>query len=124
MFLRKLTVLALPLLMLAALCFLLPLFEAAGFFAPVLQGALVGAALSLMLPLSGAGRQVEPFAHLLAIPAIAVAALIGWQYLCASGESLPLLDRLATEDARVLAAEGAFLGYMALHCFRVRERED
>ena len=123
MFLRKLTVLVVPLLLLAAVCLLLPLLGGAGFFAPVLQGALAGAALALMLPLSGASREAEPFAHLLVFSALLMAGVIAWQYFMSVGESLPLLDRLGTEDARVLAAEGAFTAYLALHCFRIRERE-
>ena len=124
MFLRKLTVLVVPLLLLAAVCLILPLLGAAGFFAPVLQGALAGAALALMLPLSGATREAEPFARLLVFPALVTAGVIAWQYLCSVGESLPLLDRLATADPRVLAAEGVFAAYLAVHCFRIREREE
>jgi large subunit ribosomal protein L3 len=89
-----------------------------------LQGALAGAALALMLPLSGATREAEPFARLLVFPALLTAGVIAWQYLCSVGESLPLLDRLATADPRVLAAEGAFAAYLAVHCFRIREREE
>ena len=41
-----------------------------GFFSNVIQGALVGAALALLLPLSGAGKRKEPFGNLLWLPAL------------------------------------------------------
>ena len=54
MFTRKLVVVIVPLLLVALLCQVFPLFDSLGFFSNVIQGALVGAALALLLPLSGA----------------------------------------------------------------------
>ena len=47
MFTRKLVVIIVPLLLVALLCQVFPLFDSLGFFSNVIQGALVGAALAL-----------------------------------------------------------------------------
>ncbi len=112
MFLRKLTVIAVPLGMLILLCLLMPLFASASFFGCVLLGCLLGIALALLLPLAGATRMREPFAHLLWIPAVVVLAVLFWQYLSLTGVRAPLLDPLATTDGRVFLIEGAFMAYM------------
>ena len=66
MFLRKLTVILVPLCMLMVLCLMLPLlFSLDWFFGSLLIGLLLGALLSLLLPLAGATRLREPFAWLL-----------------------------------------------------------
>ena len=56
MFLRKLTVIVVPLALGWALCVLFPLLSGLGFWSNVLKGLLLGAGLALLLPLSGAGR--------------------------------------------------------------------
>lgn len=119
MFLRKLTVIVLPLGMLLALCLLMPLFASLGpFFGNLLLGAVLGVMLGLLLPLAGATRLREPFAHLLWVPAaILVLVLIG-QYLASLGTDLPLLRLLATQDARVITVESAFAAYMIAFSLR------
>ena len=112
MFLRKLTVIAVPLGMLILLCLLMPLFTAVSFFGSVFLGCLLGIALALLLPLAGATRMREPFAHLLWIPAVTVLAVLIWQYLALNGVRAPLLDPLAASDTRVFVVEGAFMAYM------------
>ena len=66
MFLRKLTVLLVPLGLMLLLCLLIPLFGSMdAFFGPLMLGAVLGVMLALLLPLAGATRMREPFAWLL-----------------------------------------------------------
>ena len=119
MFLRKLTVLALPLGMLLLICLLMPLLSALGaFFGSLLLGALLGIALSLLLPLAGATRLREPFAHLLWIPAAVVLLILGYQYLSSMGVDIPLLRLLSTLDTRIITVESAFAAYMITFSIR------
>ncbi|MBQ2461481.1 MAG: hypothetical protein II504_03485, partial [Clostridia bacterium] len=64
MFLRKLTVIVLPLLLLLALIFLLPYVDRLnlGLFTEGVRGLSLGIALAMLLPLSGARRHRAPFA--------------------------------------------------------------
>lgn len=113
MFLRKLTVIVLPLGMLLAICLMLPLLTGLGaFFSSLMLGALMGTALGLLLPLAGATRLREPFAHLLWIPAAVVLAVLIYQYLASMGVNVPLLRLLATLDTRIITVEGTFAAYM------------
>lgn len=118
MFLRKLTVMVVPLLLLALLCVTLPLIAACqlGFFAYVVMGILLGVALALLLPLSGATHKREPFAGLLWVPTLLVVAVVVMQYLAYIGKmQLPLL---ATNETMVIFMESAFVGYMGMTCVR------
>ncbi len=113
MFLRKLTVIALPLGMLLAICLLIPVFDALGvFFSSVALGAVLGTALGLLLPLAGATRLREPFAHLMWIPAAVLLGVLIYQYLASMGADVALLRLLGTRDARVITVESAFAAYM------------
>ena len=119
MFLRKLVVIALPLGMLGLICLLIPAFTALGaFFGSLLLGIVLGIALGLLLPLAGATRLREPFAHLLWIPAALVLAVLLSQYLGSMGTAVPLLRLLNTLDTRVITVEGAFAAYMITFSIR------
>lgn len=121
MFTRKLVVIIVPLLLVALLCQVFPLFDSLGFFSNVIQGALVGAALALLLPLSGAGKRKEPFGNLLWLPALLLALVVGYQYGAASlGWQAPLLSLLTTRNGQVIWIECAFIGYMIITCLRTR----
>ncbi len=120
MFLRKLTVAAVPLLLLAGVCLLLPLTDGWGFWEPVAQGMLSGAALSLLLPLSGAGRKREPFASLLWIPCILTMLLVLGQGLRQGGASGRLLAAIPPFDERTVLVECLFAGFMLTTCLRTR----
>jgi len=114
-FLRKLTVLLLPLAMLFLLCLLIPLFRTLdAFFGSLLLGAVLGVLLALLLPLAGATRMREPFAWLLWIPAAVVLLVLLYQFLVINGTGgdLPVLRLLAVGDARIITAESAFAAYM------------
>jgi len=115
LFLRKLTVLLVPLVMLLLLCLLIPLLGSMdAFFGPLLLGALLGILLSLLLPLAGATRLREPFAWLLWIPAALIVLFLLYQFLALNriGQDIPVLRLLATSDIRVIIAEAAFAAYM------------
>lgn len=115
MFLRKLTVILLPLGMLLVLCLLVPLFGSMdAFWGPLLLGALLGVLLALLLPLAGATRLREPFAWLLWIPSAIILLILLYQFLAVSqiGRDLPVLRLLAVSDARVIIAESAFAAYL------------
>ena len=113
MFLRKLTVIVLPLGMLLLICLLLSPLSALGpFFGSLALGVLLGTALSLLLPLAGATRLREPFAHLLWVSAALTLAVLLYQYLASMGTEVPLLRLLSTRDSRVITVEGAFAAYM------------
>ncbi|MBP3453596.1 MAG: hypothetical protein J6M20_07765 [Clostridia bacterium] len=122
MFLRKLTVMVAPLLLALLLCLLLPVMNGLGFWSNVLKGILLGVTLALLLPISGAGKRREPFAGLLWIPALLLAAVVVYQYLSSMGmANLPVLDMLSTRDGQVVLVECTFVGYMATQCIRTRK---
>ena len=115
MFLRKLTVLLVPLGMLLLLCLLIPFFGTMdAFFGPLLLGAVTGVLLGLLLPLAGATRFREPFAWLLCIPAAVILLILLYQFLAVNGAggNVPVLRLLATGDTRIITAESAFAAYM------------
>ena len=87
MFLRKLTVILVPLGMLLFLCLLIQLLFSSmdAFFGPLLLGAVLGVMLSLLLPLAGATRLREPFAWLLWLPAaVILLILLLWMIIIGS----------------------------------------
>ena len=121
MFLRKLTVLLVPLGMLLLHCLLLPMFSSLGsFFASLILGIFLGVLLSLLLPLAGATRLREPFAWLLIFPAALVLLILLYQYLAMNGigQDWIILRLLAVNDARVITVEAAFAAYMLAFSIR------
>ena len=119
MFLRKLTVILVPLCMLLVLCLMLPLlFSLDWFFGSLLIGLLLGALLSLLLPLAGATRLREPFAWLLWVPAAVILLILLYQYLASigSGQDLPVLRLLVVSSGSsgswIIALEAAFAAYL------------
>ena len=115
MFLRKLTVLLVPLGMLLVMCLLAPLFYSmTPYLGSLLQGALLGVLLALLLPLAGATKMREPFAWLLWIPAAVILLILLYQYLASQGigRDVEVLRLLATTDSRIITIEAAFAAYM------------
>ena len=115
MFLRKLTVILVPLGMLLLLCLLLPLLGSLGsFFASLILGIGLGVLLAMLLPLAGATRLREPFAWLLIFPAVLILLILLYQYLAMNGigQDWLLLRLLAVNDARIITVEAAFAAYM------------
>ena len=126
MFLRKLTVIMVPLCMLLLLCLLMPLlFSLDWFFGGLLIGLLLGTLLSLLLPLAGATRLREPFAWLLWIPAAVILLILLYQYLASMGigNTVTLLRLLvlapnSSSSSFFVAAEGAFAAYLLAFSIR------
>lgn len=121
MFLRKLLVMVVPLLLAAALCLLMPVLNGLGFWSNVLKGVLLGVALALLLPLSGATKRKEPFAVLLVVPLLLLILTVAYQYLSFLGVmNVPVLNILSTTDGQVVLVECVFIGYMATQAVRTK----
>ena len=122
MFTRKLTVLVVPLLMALVVCLIFPLLDGMQFFSNVLKGLLLGLALALVLPLSGAGKRKEPFGSLLWVPAVLLALVVAYQYLDASAVvSAPILSLFATRNGQVVLVECVFVGFLTTTCIRTKK---
>ncbi len=122
MFFRKVMVIFLPLLLLAACWFVLPYADdlSFGFFNGVIKGAVLGIALALIMPIAGAGKRREHFALLLLIPAVLTLGVLVYQYLETQGISVRYLHVLATENEEMLMIESLFLFYMTGVSFRLK----
>ena len=125
MFLRKLTVILVPLCMLLLLCLLMPLlFSLDWYFGALFIGLLLGTLLSLLLPLSGATRMREPFAWLLWIPAAVILLVLLYQYLASvgAGNTIPVLRLLVVSSGSsgswMIALESAFAAYLLAFSIR------
>ena len=129
MFLRKLTVIVLPLAMLLVICLLMPLLLSHWYFGGLLAGIMLGVALALLLPLAGATRLREPFAWLLFIPAVLILLILLCQYLAIDTKTiwgtipvLRLFDVMPLQNngaqGLIIAAESAFAAYMLTFSIR------
>ena len=124
MFLRKLTVIVLPLAMLILLCLLMQLvFPLSWYLGGLLIGLALGIALALLLPLAGATKLREPFAWLLVFPAAILLLVLLYQYLASIGigASVPVLRLLKVSENRgawYVALESAFAAYMLTFSIR------
>ena len=121
MFLRKLTVLLVPLVLVVVLCLLVPLFGSMDpFFGSLLLGTALGIMLALLLPLAGATRMREPFAWLLFVPSVIILLILLYQFLVlnGTGQNLPVIRLLATDDTRIFTVEAAFAAYMMAFSIR------
>ncbi len=118
MFLRKITVMFVPIVLLALVCAILPALDGLGFFSSVAKGVVLGAVLALLLPLSGASRRREPFGVLLWVPLTLIAMVVLYQYLATCGTSIPVLALLETTNPQIVHMECTFLGFMAVTCIR------
>ena len=108
MFLRKGTVILLPLGLLGIIALLLPLLAGMDvFFGSLLLGIALGVSLSLPAH-SCVHRKPEP-KFLVPPSANAVETAIGE---VPQRAEIPLLRLLATDDARLITVEGAFAAYM------------
>lgn len=121
MFLRKLVVFVLPLVMVAALCLILPLMAGIPFWTEVFKGLLLGISLALVLPLCGALKKREPFAGLLWLPLASLIVAVLSQYLAVIGISVPVLNMLRTGDSNVILVECAFIGFLLVEMIRTRK---
>lgn len=121
MFLRKLTVMVVPLILCWVLCVLFPLLNGLGFWSNVIKGVALGVAVALLLPLSGASRRREPFAGLMWVPTLLLILTVCYQYLSSANILLvPVLNVLATTNGQIVLIESTFVGYMTTQCVRTR----
>lgn len=122
MFLRKLTVMVVPLILCWVLCVLFPLLNGLGFWSNVIKGVALGVAVALLLPLSGASRRREPFAGLMWVPTLLLTLTVCCQYLSSANIlQVPVLNVLATTNGQIVLIESTFVGYMATQCVRTRK---
>lgn len=124
MFLRKLMVIIVPLLLAGALCVAFPLMAQLelGFWTNVIFGFLLGAALALLLPLSGVAKRREPFAGLLWAPLVTLLVIVIVQCLDAVwGVEVPVLGVFRTMQPSVVLVECAFIGYMLVAVIRTKK---
>ena len=121
MFLRKLVVIFLPLVMVLLICLLLPLLSGAGFLYWAVAGLLLGIALALVLPLSGATRMREPFGYLLWVPALVLILVVLFQGLTVNGGAdIPVLSLLTAATPSVILVECAFIGFLMTTVIRTK----
>ena len=118
MFLRKLLVMVVPLGLLVLLCVVVPCLNGLGFLSPVLQGAMIGTALALVLPLSGAIKAKAHFGRLLWVPCAAIAAVLALQYAMSLGVQLSVLSLLATSDGQMVLMESLTMVYLGITAAR------
>ena len=118
MLLRKLVTALCPLLLCVAVCaafrWIDGLMGSGAFWAFVLKGALLGAALSLILPLSGVKARTSGLTGWLWLGAGLLLAAVIYQYLETTGAvHLPVLKSIMTVNGQVVLVESAAMGYIA-----------
>lgn len=118
MLLRKLVAAFAPILLCAAVCMLFRwtdgLIGSGSFFAFVIKGLLLGAALALCLPAAGVKAHTNGLAGwMLAGAAVLLAALV-YQYLESTGAvHVPVLRSLLGLNGQVVLVESTAAGYLA-----------
>ena len=118
MLLRKLVTALCPLLLCVVVCaafrWIDGLMGSGAFWAFVLKGALLGAALSLILPLSGVRAHTNGLTGWLWLGAGLLFAAVIYQYVETTGAvHLPVLKSIMTVNGQVVLVESAAMGYMA-----------
>ncbi len=110
MFLRKLTVIALPLMALALVLALWGPAQGLGVWGVALLAMLGGAMLSLLPLLAGERRGGIPFRRQLFVPAALLAVLIVTQGIAVGGGETWLPGALAAPDTVTVVLEGTLCG--------------
>lgn len=110
MFLRKLTVILLPLAALSALLGLRSGLIAWGVWGEILAGLLCGACLALLPRVAGARGGRVPFRRQLLVPAGLLLVLLFTQALAVHGVHTLLPASLAAPDAAMLTGEAVLAG--------------
>ena len=112
MFLRKLMVIALPLIFLGVLLALSGWLTGLGFWGTAGLGFMAGLALALLPMAAGAGRGHVPFLRLLLVPAALLLGLLAVQSLAVRGTATGLPAPLAAPGTLQVVLEAAFTGGM------------
>lgn len=118
MILRKLVTALCPLLLCVLVCtafrWIDGLMGSGAFWAFALKGALLGAALSLILPISGVRARTNGLTGWLWLGAGLLLAAVIYQYMETTGAvHLPVLKSIMTVNGQVVLVESAAMGYMA-----------
>ena len=118
MLLRKLVTALCPLLLCILVCtafrWIDGLMGSGAFWAFALKGALLGAALSLILPISGVRARTNGLTGWLWLGAGLLLAAVIYQYMETTGAvHLPVLKSIMTVNGQVVLVESAAMGYMA-----------
>lgn len=127
MLLRKLMAAFLPLLLCAVVCMAFRWVDgwlgSGSFWAFVLKGALLGAALALSLPAAGIRAHTNGLAGWLALGAVVLLLVLAYQYLESAGAAyVPLLHEILGFNGQVVLVESAAAGYLLTCCFWYRRR--
>lgn len=127
MLLRKLMAAICPLALCAVVCTLFRWLDGAlgssHFWAFALKGALLGAALALILPIAGVRARTNGLAGWLLAGAALLAAALLYQYLESTGAMhVPLLKALLSFNGQVVLVEGAAAGYLTAAGLLYRRR--
>lgn len=127
MLLRKLTAAFCPLLLCVALCALLRLLDgwlgSGSFWAFLLKGLLLGAALALTLPAAGIKAHTNGLTPWMFAGAALLAAVLLYQYLEAMGLwHSDFLHAVITINGQVVLVEGGFLAYLTMAALLYRHR--
>jgi len=117
MLLRKLTAALWPLLLCAVVCMGFRWVDgwlgSSGFWAFVIKGAVLGAALALCLPAAGVKAHTNGLTGWLMLGAAVLAAVIVYQYLESAGlVRVPVLQAILGFNGQVVLVESAAAGYL------------
>ena len=117
MLLRKLVAALWPLLLCAVVCLVFRWVDgwlgSASFWAFVIKGALLGAALAFSLPAAGVKAHTNGLAGWLLLGAGLMAAVILYQYLEITGAvHVPVLQAVFSFNGQVVLVESAVAGYL------------
>lgn len=127
MLLRKLVAALCPLLLCILVCAGLRVLDgwlgSTSFFAFLLEGVLLGAALALMLPLAGIRARTNGLTGWLLLGAGLLLLVLIYQYLEATGViHVPLLRSMMMMNGQVVFVEGATMSYLILTALLYRRR--
>lgn len=125
MLLRKLVAALCPLVLCALCCAAFRLLDgwlgAGSFLCFALKGVLLGAALSLTLPLAGISAHVTGLTGWLLLGAGLLLCALVYQYLDNAGIlSVPVLRALLKANGQVVLIEGAAMGHLTATAFLYR----
>ena len=117
MLLRKLVVAICPLLVCAVVCMAFRWVDgwlgSSAFWAFVIKGGLLGAALALTLPIGGIRAHTNGLAGWMLAGAAALAAVVIYQYLERAGlVHMPVMLAILGFNGQVVLVESAFAGYL------------
>lgn len=122
MFLKKLTVMAAPLIICALLCVLFPVIAGLGFFVGVLRGILLGLGLGGVLFLVYKPQKTVSLVRLLWTPVVLIMLLLLYQFLTDAGMlTIPAMAFLNATNVNTVIIESAMLAFLCSLLFITRK---